>query len=292
MQTLMCQNIVRKMGDDFTLGPINLEIPAGTITAVIGNNGAGKTTLFQALSGDYPGEGETNIHGHNIHSIAGKAALSYVPQTFPEVLPFRLQQLRDLHAKHDDTWRDDHFQAYVRQFDLPLRKRISQLSVGLQRKAVLALQLSRDTSLLLLDEPFAGLDMEGQTQLEKMLLHKMEENPDCSIVFATHIADEVQRLADYIAIMKKGKTREPMEKDILAQQFKRIWLASPVTGVEEAPGIREVSAEGAPPQILTSDAEATEKWLADQGVHIVKRASLSLHESLPIMLRESERTEV
>ncbi|SDI80696.1 ABC-2 type transport system ATP-binding protein [Natribacillus halophilus] len=290
MHTLTCKNIVRKMGDDFSLGPINLEIHAGTITAVIGNNGAGKTTFFQAMSGDYPGEGETKVHGHNVHSIAGKAALSYVPQTFPEVLPFRLQKLRDLHANHDDTWRDDRFQAYARQFDLPLRKRISKLSVGMQRKAVLALQLSRDTSLLLLDEPFAGLDMEGQTQLEKILISKMEDDPDGSIVFATHIADEVQRLADYIVIMKNGKTQEPMEKDILAQQFKRIWLAKSVTGVEEAPGIREV--EGVPPQILTSDAEATEKWLAERDVQIMKRERLSLHESLPLLLRDEETNEV
>ncbi|QQK77448.1 ABC transporter ATP-binding protein [Salicibibacter cibarius] len=288
MHTLTCRNVVRKMGDDFTLGPINLEIPAGTITAVIGNNGAGKTTLFQALSGDYPGKGETNILGHNIHSVEAKAAFSYVPQTFPEVLPFRLQQLRDLHAAHDDSWQDDRFQAFVHEFKLPLRKRINKLSVGMQRKTVLALQLSRDTSLLLLDEPFAGLDMEGQTQLEKMLLHKMEEDPNCSIVFATHIADEVGRLADYIVMMKDGKTREPMEKDSLAQQFKRIWLAKSVTGVEEAPGIQKVSIEGALPQILTNDAEATEKWLAARDAQIMKRESLSLHESLPLLLRDEE----
>ncbi|QDI91263.1 ABC transporter ATP-binding protein [Salicibibacter halophilus] len=292
MQTLTCENIVRKMGDDFTLGPINLEIPAGTITALIGNNGAGKTTLFEAWSGDYPGEGETNILGYNIHDVKAKAAFSYVPQTFPEVLPFRLQQLRDLHAAHDDSWQEDRFQAFVREFKLPLRKRISKLSVGMQRKAVIALQISRDTSFLLLDEPFAGLDMEGQTQLEKILIRKMEEDPDCSIVFATHIADEVQRLADYIVIMKHGKTREAIEKDILAQQFKRIWLANSVTGVEEAPGIQEVSVEGTPPQILTSDAEATEEWLADRGVQIMKRESLSLHESLPLMLSDEETREV
>ncbi|AXF56094.1 ABC transporter ATP-binding protein [Salicibibacter kimchii] len=292
MHTLTCQNIVRKMGDDFTLGPINLEIPAGTITAVIGNNGAGKTTLFEALSGDYPGEGETNIFGHNIHDVEAKAAFSYVPQRFPEVLSFRLQQLRNLHAAHDDSWEDKRFQNFVQEFKLPLRKKISKLSVGMQRKAVIALQLSRDTSLLLLDEPFAGLDMEGQTQLEKILIRKMDDDPDGSIVFATHIADEVQRLADYIVIMKDGKTREPMEKDILAQRFKRIWLAKPVTGVEEVPGIREVSVEGATPQILTSDAEATEKWLAERDVQILKRERLSLHESLPLMLRDRETNEV
>jgi len=288
MHTLTCKNIARQIGGDFKLGPINLEFPAGTITAVIGNNGAGKTTLFQAISGDYPGEGEVKIQGHNQHHIEGKAAFGYVPQSFPEILPFRLKQLRDLHAAHDPTWREDVFRMYIQEFNLPMKKRIQNFSVGMQRKAVIALQLSRDTSFLLLDEPFAGLDMKGQQQLEKIILSKMEEEPESSIVFATHVADEVQRLADFIVCMKNGEMLDPIEKDILTQSWKRIWLKDPIEGIEQAPGVREAQTKPAP-QVVTSNAPETEEWLADRGADVVKRTTLSLHESLPLMLNEEER---
>ncbi len=290
MYTLTCKNIVRKVDNDFTLGPVNVKFPAGTITAVVGNNGAGKTTLFQALSGDYPGEGEAKILGHNNHDMEGKASFSYVPQSFPEMLPFRLQQLRNFHAAHDATWQEDRFQTYIQQFNLPMKKRMQHLSIGMQRKAVIALQLSRDTSLLLLDEPFAGLDIEGQTQLQKILLSKMEEDPDCCIVFATHVADEVQRLADFIVLMKQGKASAPMEKDMLGERWKRVWVEKPIEGMENAPGVRDVQREPAL-QLVTSHAPETEKWLENKGVNVVKRTTLPLHESLPLMLNDEGHTE-
>ncbi|ALX49799.1 ABC transporter ATP-binding protein [Lentibacillus amyloliquefaciens] len=289
MHTLTCKNIVRQVGNDFTLGPINLEIPTGTVTAVIGNNGAGKTTFFQALSGDYPGEGETNILGYNSHHIEGKASFSYVPQSFPEFHPFRLQQLRDFQAAHDETWNEALFQLYIQQFKLPMNKRIQDLSVGMQRKAVIALQLSRETSFLLLDEPFAGLDMEGQTQFEKILLSKMEGNPQCSIVFATHVASEVGRLADFVVIMKHGKASTPIEKDTLRQQWKRIWLTKPMEDMEDAPGVKKVLTEPAL-QIITNNAPETETWLANRGAEVVKRTTLDLYESLPLILNEERNT--
>ncbi|GAK13772.1 ABC transporter ATP-binding protein [Geomicrobium sp. JCM 19039] len=287
---LKVQDVTRKMGKEAVLGPIDLHISPGTITAIVANNGAGKTTLFQAISGDYPGFGSVRVDGHSVHSIAGKAQLSYVPQTYPEVEAFRLTDLQKLHKEHDFSWQDDRFQAIARQFKLPMKKPIQKLSVGMKQKAVIATQLSRKTNVKLLDEPFAGLDMEGQSLVERLLLEELEANPNATIIFATHVADEVQRLADYVCFMHAGKLSEPVEKDWLQERWKYVWLQEALPGNGPSARVEEVSVDPMP-KILTRNALETEEWVRENGGTVVKRSSLRLHESIPHILRKGEQND-
>ncbi|EZH68063.1 hypothetical protein DH09_01390 [Bacillaceae bacterium JMAK1] len=280
---LKVRGLTRRMGDS-QLGSINLDVERGTVHAIIGNNGAGKTTLFEAMSGDYPGKGSITINGHPVSSLKGKEQFSYIPQTITELEAFSLRILHKLHKTHDSLWREDRFQTLVKQFNLPMNKHLQRMSIGMKQKSILALQLSRDTPLLMLDEPYTGLDMEGQQILDRLLLQHMEASDDHAIVLATHIADEVQRLADYISILHDGTLSERVEKDELQRRWQRIWIEERVEGINQAPGVVSVSSTRTQ-EIITQDAAATKAWLTERDVMVIKSQSLKLHESIPHILK-------
>lgn len=287
---LELHGVQRRMGNQ-SLGPININVEPGTIHAIIGNNGAGKSTLFEAIAGDYPGEGTIVMNGYANASVEGKAQFSYVPQSTAEIEYLSLKKLQNVHQSLDASWDDERFQSIVKAFNVPLKQKITLMSVGMKQKALLSLQLSRCTPLLILDEPYTGLDMEGQSLLDRLLFKHMEASDEHSIVLATHIADEVQRLADVVSFLKDGKIERTDDKDLLQERFKRIWIDHRVEGIDQAPGVLEVGHEQVQ-EVVTSNAVALEAWLQEKNVAIVKSQRLKLHESIPYILKNNVREHV
>jgi ABC-2 type transport system ATP-binding protein len=190
---------------------INLEIAGGDIYGFIGHNGAGKTTLLKACAGilDFE-EGEILLDGHSIRTdpIAAKKIMAYVPDN-PDIYE-SLTGIQYLNFLGDvygigAAERKARVERYAGLFEIAdvLHHPISSYSHGMKQKVVLIGALIHDPRILLLDEPFVGLDPKAAFLL-KEVFHEMCGR-GALIFFSTHILEVAEKLCNKIAIIKKGK---------------------------------------------------------------------------------------
>lgn len=271
---------VKKTVENFNFGPFTLQIDKGNVTAIVGNNGAGKSTLFHLMMG-YIKLDDGKITYENDD---WKRDVAYVPQTSTIYEGFTLMQLKELFQLTYGAWDDDEFARLTKLFQLPLDKKLEKLSVGTQKKALLTIALCRPSKLLLLDEPFAGVDLRGQEQLKNEWIRYMERSDEQTIVFATHSADEVKTLADFIVLIKDGTCCGKYEKDGLLSSWRSVWVEIDPERALQIPGVKTCAKQGRWTYCLTENIERTERFLSENGIHIEKEQRLELNEILTYML--------
>lgn len=286
MKTWVEMNHVIKQMDDFQLGPVDLTLEAGTITALVGNNGSGKSTLLKLLMHlAKPDEGGIHLFREAIDSTDKnwKPHVAYLPQQAVGVQMFTGEALRELTASWYPDWDEDYFRYLVKQFGIPLRKKYSKLSPGMQQKLHLALTLPRNASLMILDEPTSFLDIPSTKMLGDILANWMD-NGERAIFMTSHQIEDVRKLADYIAILHDGKMRGPFEKDALQENFRRYWLQTDLPQDPVVPG--EVSRSTR--QIVTNDASRTEDFFNNHGIVWYDQKPIELEEILAIIMQQNE----
>ena len=210
---LECDNISKQFGFFFALNKISFQLDESSILGVIGANGAGKTTLIRILSGLIsPTSGKIIIKGKNyktddksirkiIGTITNKSFL-YEELTIYENLKF----FSKLYSIYDKSTFKDKIEHYTKKFNLSnwIFEPISNLSNGMKQKVEIIRILLQNPSILLLDEPFSGLDFNTIKILIK-ILRELREKEKLTIVIATHKIEVVQEISDTILILKKGK---------------------------------------------------------------------------------------
>lgn len=190
---------------------ISLEIDAGDIYGFIGHNGAGKTTLLRSIAGilDFE-EGEIQIDGHSIKSdpLAAKKTLAYIPDN-PDIYE-SLTGIQYLNFIADVfqielVKRQQDIEKYATMFEISsvLNNPIGSYSHGMKQKIVLIGALIHDPKVIILDEPFVGLDPKA-SYLLKEVFHEMCQK-GALIFFSTHILEVAEKLCNKIAIIKQGK---------------------------------------------------------------------------------------
>jgi len=213
----------RADGDRPALSPMNLEVPAGQLVALVGHNGSGKTTMMRMVAGLLdPTDGEVDVHGHARSSLEARAELSYLADspTFYDDLSLR-EHLEFVARMHGVTeWAADADRLVGR---LGLADRFDQLpttfSRGLRQKAAIAIAFVRPFSLLLVDEPFVGLDQAGKDAL--LVLFDEAHAGGATLVVATHELSFVHR-ADRLLALADGEVRydgAPGDTDVHALVF-------------------------------------------------------------------------
>lgn len=195
-------------GERPALAPLTLEVPAGQLVALVGHNGSGKTTLLKTVAGLLePTAGTVSVHGEPRGTTAARAELAYLADqpTFYDDLSLRehLEYVARLHGVSDWIERADDLVAR-----LGLDERIDQLpttfSRGLRQKAAIALAFVRPFSVLLVDEPFVGLDAAGKAAL--LALFDDAHAAGATLVVATHELGFVHR-ADRLIALADGEVR-------------------------------------------------------------------------------------
>jgi ABC-2 type transport system ATP-binding protein len=194
--------VTKSYGELTALAPLDLFVEQGEAVVLIGHNGSGKTTFLRMASGLLESsDGRIEIGGHAAGSLPARAALSYLSDTptFYEDLSVweHIEFTARLHGRED--WEQDaadvlgHLGIYHRADDLP-----SRFSRGLKQKAAIAIGLIRPMDLLLVDEPFVGLDAAGKEALLELLddLHAQ----GVALVVATHELEYVKRVGRCIAL--------------------------------------------------------------------------------------------
>ncbi|MBO2515847.1 MAG: ABC transporter ATP-binding protein [Clostridiales bacterium] len=190
---------------------LSLHILPGEIYGFIGHNGAGKTTTIRSVTGLLPFDaGEITIDGINIKEdpIACKKIIAYIPDN-PDLYAFMtgvkyLNFVADIYGVDAGT-RQQRIREYADLFELTdaLGQTISAYSHGMKQKLAVIGALIHDPKLIIMDEPFVGLDPKA-THLLKELMHKKCAE-GCSFFFSTHVLEVAEKLCDKVAIIKQGR---------------------------------------------------------------------------------------
>lgn len=207
--------------DYFELGSINIKLEPGYIMGLIGPNGAGKTTLLQTLLGLYnPTEGNIHICGYD-RILQGKEAKSHMGFVLDNSV-FRSQlSAKDngrLFGSFYPSWNQTIFSNYCNKFGVNLKKPLKRLSKGTVTKFQLAFALSHDADLILLDEPSAGLDPVFRRELIEIMEDVIADG-EKSIIYSTHLTEELDQIADYITLLVKGKQIFSLSKEELMDRY-------------------------------------------------------------------------
>lgn len=280
---------VEKSYGNFTLGPVNLEVEPGYVVAVVGPNGSGKSTLFRMLMNlSHPDTGSVSLFGGEYpeDEVEIKQKIGYVPETAVGHDEMTAKSLGRFVSHWYPAWDQKLYDDLLDRSQIEPSKKFRNLSKGMQRRLSFALAAATRADLLLLDEPTDGVDPFARREmLEEISTHVQDSEK--TVLIATHVMEEVRRIADYVAFLVDGDFLGLFEKDALLEQWRSYWIDgepdSGTTGV--------VQTEAGNPVRITSDSPAeTESALAKQNIRIVRSGALDLEEILGYLMsrRRSE----
>jgi ABC-2 type transport system ATP-binding protein len=205
---LRLDRLTRRFGDLVALDRLSFEVEAGQMFGFVGSNGAGKTTAMRIVMGvDDPDDGEVWWHGAPLDP-SSRARFGYMPEErglYPKTPALRqLIYLGRLHGL-DRARATSQAETWLRRFGLEERMQVpvETLSLGNQQRVQLAAALVHDPVLLVLDEPFSGLDPVGVDALSEVLLERASLG--VPVVFSSHQLELVERLCDSVAIIHAGR---------------------------------------------------------------------------------------
>jgi ABC-2 type transport system ATP-binding protein len=206
------------------LDAVSLEVPEGSIYGLVGPNGAGKTTTIKVLMNIYrPTRGRSEVLATDSRRLGPRdfAQIGYVSenQEMPDwmTVSYFLRYL----AQFYPTWDDALERELLRQFQLPLDVALKHLSRGMRMKASLASTLAYRPRLIVLDEPFTGLDPLVRDELIESLLARAENT---TIFISSHDLGEMESFASHVGYLELGKLRLSEELETLGARFREIVL--------------------------------------------------------------------
>ena len=205
------KNVTKKYGDNVAVNDVSFNVEDGEIFAFIGHNGAGKTTLIKAIVGIHDiDSGDILINGNSIKTnpIACKKDMAFVPDN-PELY----EQMKaidfinfvcDMYEVEQDE-REKNITKYAKMFEIEnnLNDTIDSFSHGMKQKVALIAALAHNPKVLIMDEPFVGLDPKAVFDVKEVMNEMIKEGK--IIFFSTHILDVAEKLCSRVAIIKKGK---------------------------------------------------------------------------------------
>ncbi len=208
----------------FTLDSVSFRLETGYIMGFIGRNGAGKTPTLNSLLGLVPAHaGCVRIDGteyredeHLAKQKLGVAfgGVDYYPRA-------RLSDIARVTRRFYEAWDETQYRALLQRFQLDEKKRVRELSQGMKVKFSLALALSHNAKLLLLDEPTGGLDPVSREELIELLQHIVEDG-EHSILFSTHITSDLEKCADYITYIRGGRIAASTDLDSFKSEYRLV----------------------------------------------------------------------
>ena len=206
MNILQVENL-SKTYPTFKLDNVSFSLEKGYIMGFIGRNGAGKTTTLKSmLRFVHPDCGNVSINGFDIEKdeFAVKNSIGFVSGLDGFYNSKKIKQVTDITKKFFSNWSDETYKNLLEKFNLAENKFIKNLSAGMKVKYQLALAMSHDAKLLILDEPTSGLDPVSRDELV-ILFQDYVADGEHSILFSTHVISDLEKCADYITYIKKGK---------------------------------------------------------------------------------------
>jgi ABC-2 type transport system ATP-binding protein len=213
---------VTKSYASFRLNDVSLSLPSGCIMGLVGENGAGKSTTIQLIMNTVQKEtGEILVLGKNNTSEDFKQVKEDIgivldEAYYPEVLsPANVSRI----MRHTyRNWQEDRFYDYLKQFDLPEKKKFKEFSRGMKMKLAIAVALSHQPKLLILDEATSGLDPVIRDEILE-IFNDFTRDESHSVLLSSHIISDLEKICDYIAYLHHGSLLFCEEKDVLLEEY-------------------------------------------------------------------------
>jgi ABC-2 type transport system ATP-binding protein len=204
------------------LREISLDVPQGAIYALVGPNGAGKTTAIKVLMNILaPSGGQAEVLGIDSSRLRGDffTQIGYVSenQEIPEWM--RVGQFFDYLRPFYPNWDRELENALLQQMELPRDRKLKHLSRGMKMKAALASSLAYRPKLIVLDEPFTGLDPLVRDQLIEGLLERASE---ATILISSHDLAEIESFSSHVGYLEQGRLKFSEEMSSLASRFREV----------------------------------------------------------------------
>jgi ABC-2 type transport system ATP-binding protein len=283
---IQTSQLTRSFGDKQALCGLDLRVPAGSIFGFLGRNGAGKTTTIKTLMGLLRSDsGTAEVFGIPIadadRSIEIRRRIGFVTED-KELYPYMtVEQIIAFTRPFFPKWQRHLERRYLDMFDLPLKRKIPDLSKGMRSKLMLLLAICRGADLLILDEPTDGLDPAAIEDVMRELV-AIAASSEVTMFFSSHQLSEVDRIADHIGIIDHGKMIVTGSLDDLKANYQRLQIVLPdstPSSIQWPEGVESVHQEGRVISLLAShntDAIAAE-------AHSIPGATV---EQFPVTLKE------
>lgn len=213
MKILEVKNITKEY-PSFKLDDVSFDIEEGSICGFIGRNGAGKTTTLKGIMGlIHLNSGQIKVFGRDMYECEAENrqeiafALSEM-NFYPDA---KIATLTKVTSKFYKNWNQDTYLKLCKRFSLDQNKKVKELSSGMKVKYNLAVALSHGARLLILDEPTSGIDPVSRDEILDIFKMIVKDGKR-SILFSTHITSDLEKCADHIVYIKKGKIISSKEK--------------------------------------------------------------------------------
>ncbi|MEO1617195.1 MAG: ABC transporter ATP-binding protein [Planctomycetota bacterium] len=206
---IQLRKLNRYFGRKHVVRDLNLRVPKGQVTALLGLNGAGKTTTIRMLMGLLaPTRGHASVLGEDAlaMSTGTRAKVGYLVEGHFLYPSMRVRDCQSFQRAGYPTWNDHLFVDIVDHFGIDRQAKVSTLSRGQRAGVALALVLAPDPELLVLDDPALGLDPVSRRALNETLV-EFAGNGKRTVLLSTHLIDDVERIADRVAVMVGGRLK-------------------------------------------------------------------------------------
>lgn len=219
---LTLENVNKKYEKSkFSIRNISFSLPEGSILGFIGENGSGKSTTMNCILNVLRKDsGKIEIFGKEMSDedtdIRENIGVVYDSNNFPEHLT--AEQLADIFEKIYSKWDNACFEEYMQRFSLPKSQKIKTYSRGMSMKLAIAVALSHESKLLILDEATSGLDPIMRDEILDVLLEFVKQE-NHSILLSSHITSDLEKIADYIAFIHDGEIILNKTKDELIYEY-------------------------------------------------------------------------
>ncbi|QSO52065.1 ABC transporter ATP-binding protein [Alicyclobacillus curvatus] len=269
---------------------VSLSIPEGTICGVVGANGAGKTTLLRLLHGImWPTSGEIQLFGQPMprESAPLRQRIGYVASEGTIYPSFRVQDLIEFSASLYERWDAQRCRRLLDALQLPKRQLIRQLSLGMRMQLRLVIRLCTHPDVLLLDEPTNGLDAVIKRQFLQLILDEAL-NDGTTIVMATHLLPDLERMADSVVVMYKGRMIADGVIDDLKTKFRGYQVVLPngmPSSVAKSERVLQTEQRGAVWTVIVDDIDGELEQVLRQASTHFETVPQSLEDIFTHVLR-------
>lgn len=283
MNIIETTDLTRRFGKMEAVHGLTLAVPEGSVMALLGPNGAGKSTTIKMLMGLIePTSGTARVLGVDSRKLGEKekAQIGYVSENQQLPLWMTVRQFLDYCRPFYPTWDRELEKTLLAQFALPEDRKLKHLSRGMMMKAALLSSLAYRPKLLVLDEPFSGLDPLVRDEFIRGVL-EVSALGEWTVLVSSHDIDEVERLADHVAVLESGRLRLCEPTETLQGRFRRVEVTGAPESATVVDGWLEWERAGALTKFIATNyaGEATEEgWRLRFGDATVTATAMSLRE--------------
>lgn len=208
----------------FSINDVSFQVDPGEIVALIGKNGSGKSTLIRMIVGDYPlNSGEISFFGQRVspEDTDYKNDISVVFDSMNFTKNMTIDKLNRMFQKVYRNFDSTLFTEYIQRFELPEKQAVKYFSRGMSMKLSMAVALSHESRLLILDEATAGLDAASRDEIQDEIETFVNEG-NRGVLMTSHIAEDIERLATQLIFLRHGQVNVQIDKTTLFNNYARL----------------------------------------------------------------------